>query len=148
MKKILKNKKICMTIVVVCVLILVAIIIGLVLNRDKSSVSNEEQDVIVHEADENTVEEIGEDGLFESDSEDGPVLSEDNMIDFNGSNTENGDSSTKDDADDDSNKNESDKAESDKDESSKDESGKDESGKDDSNKDDDAKDTGSWGAFY
>lgn len=147
MKKVLKNKKICIAVIVICMLILVGVIIGLALDNDadKADKENAGQDVIVYEADENTAEETDEDGLIESDSEDGPVLSEDNMIDFNGSDTESSDE--KDYEDSDKNTNSTDNTNNDKDSSNNDNTD-DDSNKDDSNKDDSNKDTGSWGAFY
>lgn len=80
-------KKKYMIAIVIGVLLLAGLILVLTLGKDKEKTGkdNAENDVIVHETDENTVEEKAEGGLKESDSEDGPVLDEDNMIDFNGS---------------------------------------------------------------
>ncbi len=61
-----------------------AVIVGAISSKDKRDNENIEKDVIVHEIDGETVEEKSKDGLVESDSEDGPVLKEENIIDFNG----------------------------------------------------------------
>lgn len=156
MEKILKQKKICIAVIIIFVLILAGVIIGLALNNDKDKVDkdNTKQDVIVHEADENTEEESDEDGLFESDSEDGPVLSEENIIDFNGSDAESSDE--KDSVDSDKNTDSTDDKNNDKDSSDDDASStagndKDNAGgdsMDDDKQEGDSKDTGAWGAFY
>ncbi len=141
MNKFLKNKKMCIAIFVVAVLVLAGIIIGVAIKSDKDSESNgrvgKEQDVIIYDTDENTVEEKTEEGLKESDSEDGPVLSNDNMINFDGSdandNQANGSNGS------DSNTgagNTGDDADEPKDENPKD------------NDEEDSKDTGSFGRFY
>lgn len=139
MKKMLKNKKLYITIIIICILILVGWIIGIIMNQGKetSGKNDSEQDVIVHETDENTVEEKAEEGLKESDSEDGPVLNEDNMIDFNGS-----------DAKSDNNESEGNDVDDSKTDDNEDtnaaEPSDDEQKEDDENSDD----TGSWGIFY
>lgn len=131
MNKLWKNKKICITILVICILILAGVIIGIALKGDKGETETGKggsgQEIIVHESDEDTVEEKAEGGLMESDSEDGPVLNADNMIDFNGSDASGdntGDDSAADNADDST----------------------DENPKEDD--EEDSEDTGSWGAFY
>ena len=76
--------------VVLIVLVLVGIIVGVSWrdnsDKDMADRENKEQDIIVYETDENTIEEKVENGLQASDSEDGPILDENSMIDFNGSN--------------------------------------------------------------
>ena len=83
--------------------------------------------VVVHESDEETIEEKAEDGLKESDSEDGPVLDEDNMIDFNGSETKDDHKTNSDDTDEPTHENLNDEEEE---------------------EDENSKDTGAWGTFY
>ncbi len=66
---------------VVGIMILLGIIIGVaVIGKD----NNTDPNYKVHEADDDTVEIESENGLQESESEDGPILEENNMIDFNG----------------------------------------------------------------
>lgn len=153
MNKLWKNKKICIALLVICVLVLAGVIIGIAMkgNKDKTETgkTGSGQDVIVHDTDEDTVEEKAEGGLTESDSEDGPVLNEDNMIDFNGSDAKTEDNQTGD------GKTESgaDENESGGNEDTGNESGdnngndsEDENPKEDD--EEDSEDTGSWGAFY
>lgn len=153
MNKLLKNKKMCIALLVICILILAGVIIGIALKGDKDETETGKtgtgQDVIVHDADEDTVEEKAEGGLTESDSEDGPVLNEDNMIDFNGSDAETEDNRT----DDDKAGNESGGNETSGNDNAGDGSGdntgndsEDENPKEDD--EEDSEDTGSWGAFY
>ncbi len=92
MKKVLNNKKIGSVIIILSVLILLGIIVGVLFRGNENQISNNdsnrnnlEQDIIVHESDENTVEKQDEDGLSSSVSEDGPVLNDEQIIDFNGS---------------------------------------------------------------
>ena len=141
MNKIMKNKKLCVAILIICILILVGVIIAVAVRGDKDDTEigkgSSKQEVIVHESDKDTVEEKAEGGLTESDSEDGPVLDEDKMIDFNGS-----DAKTEDDktdsasSDSDDNAGEDNNADDSTDENPKEE------------EDEESKDTGSWGAFY
>lgn len=139
MREIWKNKKVRIGILGICILILIGLIIGIVLNGDKDKIGtgkeNSGQDIIVHEADKDTVEEKAEDGLKESDSEDGPILNEDNMIDFNGS-----------DASDSSEDEESSDEDSSEDEESNDEDSSEDDKKEEG--EDGETDTGSWGIFY
>lgn len=69
---------------VICLLVLIGIIIGIVVTNNQKEDGNKKSDYTVHETGDDTVEEESENSLNESDSEDGPVLDEDNMIDFNG----------------------------------------------------------------
>ena len=147
MKKMLKNKKLYITIIIICILILVGWIIGIVMNQGKepSGKNDSEQDVIVHETDENTVEEKAEAGLKESDSEDGPVLNEDNMIDFNGSDAKSdNDESEKNDVDDSKTDDKQGNDSEDNEDTNATKPSDDEQKEDDENSDD----TGSWGIFY
>lgn len=137
MKEIWKNKKIRIGILVLCILILIGVIIGIALNGDRNETGKEDdgQDVIVYEADKNTVEKKDEGGLTESDSEDGPVLNEDNMIDFNGS-----DAKTED--------NETDDGKTDKGSVGNKNNNNENSSDDDSTEGENSGDTGTWGTFY
>lgn len=163
--KFLENKKIRIAIIIIIVLILAGVVIGIALNGDKNKADKGDagQDIIVHEKEDNTKEESDEAGLIESDSEDGPILKEENIIDYSGGEKQEGSETAEDSNKDESNKNDSDKGDSNKedldkdesnqddsnkDESNKEESDKDNSNKDDTSKDEGTKDTGSWGAFY
>lgn len=176
MNKLWKNKKVCIALLVICVLILAGVIIGIAVkgNKDETETgkTGSGQDVIVHDTDEDTVEEKAEGGLTESDSEDGPVLNEDNMIDFNGSDAKTEDNQTGDGkADGGADENESGGNEVTGNESGDNESAGNnntgnESGDNDGNygeednaddssdenpkedDEEDSEDTGSWGAFY
>ena len=155
MIKFLENKKVRIVLIAIIVLVLAGVVLGIALNGGKEKIDKGDagQDVIVHEKEENTKEEVGETGLIESDSEDGPSLKEENIIDYSGSEKQGSSKNAEDSGKDDSNKNDSDRDDSNKEdlgegESNKDESDKDDSNKDDTSKDEDAKDTGSWGAFY
>lgn len=122
MSKLLKNKKVCISMLVFIVLVMVGgIIVAAIKGRE-----DKEQDTIVYDTDKDTVEEKVKEGLEESDSQDGPAFDENNMIDFDGSDsTVNGNKGTV-------GTSVLDPAE--------------ETPKGD--KDDDIKDTGSWGTFY
>lgn len=140
MNKLWKNKKIRIALLVICVLILAGVIIGIAVkgNKDETETgkAGSGQDVIVHDTDEDTVEEKAEGGLTESDSEDGPVLNEDNMIDFNGSDAKDdnkADNGGKTDSEGSGNENAGNDSE-------------DENPKEDD--EEDSEDTGSWGAIY
>lgn len=126
---------------IIGVLLLAGVILVLSLGKDKGKTGKEnvEDDVIVHETDENTVEEKAEEGLKESDSEDGPVLDEDKMIDFNGS----------DDQPEDGNKpveNQGNSSNTDSNPSDGDDTGEEPS--EGEEEEEDSKDTGAWGTFY
>lgn len=122
MNKILKDKKTCIFLFSAVILVLSGIIIMVAVKGRK----DKEQDTIVYDTDKDTVEEKVKDGLKESDSQDGPALDENNMIDFDGNDsTVNGNKGTV-------GTSVLDPAE--------------ETPKGD--KDDDIKDTGSWGTFY
>lgn len=140
MNKLWKNKKVCIALLVICVLVLAGVIIGIAMKGDKDDVETGKtdlgQEIIVHESDENTVEEKAEDGLTESDSEDGPVLDENNMIDFNGSDVKAEESET-DIAFDNSDGN-----------AGKDHTTDDSTDEYPKEEDGESKDTGSWGALY
>ena len=155
MMKFLENKNVRMAIIIIVVLILAGVVIGIALNgdKDKADKGDTGQNVIVHEKEDDTREESDEAGLIESDSEDGPMLKDEDIIDYSGGNGENSTPNSKEEADDASSKdnsdeNNSDKDNSDKDNSDKDNSDKNDSDKDESDKDEGTKDTGSWGAFY
>lgn len=163
MNKLLKNKKICVVILAICVLVLAGVIIGIALTGDKGETETGKtgsgQDVIVHDTDEDTVEEKAEGGLTESDSEDGPVLNEDNMIDFNGSDAKTEDNQTGDGkaesgaGENESGGNEATGNESGDSESAGNDSEEDNAGDstDENPKEDDeedSEDTGAWGTFY
>lgn len=77
-------KKKHISVLVVGIIILVGILIGVISITSKDD--NVDKDYKVHDTDENTVEIESEKGLKESDSEDGPTLEENNIIDFNGGN--------------------------------------------------------------
>ena len=140
----LENKKVRIALIAIVVLILAGVVLSIALNGDRDTTDKEPagQDVIVHEKEENAKEEIGEGGLIESDSEDGPVLKEENIIDYSG------DDGEKDSIKDDSGKDDFEQEDSDKDASNKEHSNDDNSDKGDPDKDEDTQDTGSWGAFY
>lgn len=122
MSKLLKNKKVCISMLVFIVLVMVGVIIVAAIKGRE----DKEQDTIVYDTDKDTVEEKVKEGLEESDSQDGPAFDENNMIDFDGSDsTVNGNKGTV-------GTSVLDPAE--------------ETPKGD--KDDDIKDTGSWGTFY
>lgn len=123
----------------VLMLICIGIIVGVISGNDKDSEDNTTPKATVYDIDENTVEEEAEDGLSKSDSEEGPILEEEDIIDFQ---TENGETKSEsaeqknekvDDAqtsqDNDAAKDDNDAAEDDKQEEA-------------------SKDTGSWGIFY
>lgn len=121
---------------IVALAIGLVVLLGLVISiRVINGKKDRNSDYIVHEKDEDTVEIETENGLNQSESEDGPVLDEDDMIDFNGGNF---DSSEK----------------SDKNETIHKEDGKTDvtPDKDDDNEDDaeepETPDTGVWGTFY
>lgn len=141
MNKLFKNKKVCITILVICILILLGVIIAVTIKGDKDNTESEKgglkQEVIVHESDKDTVEEKAAGGLTESDSEDGPVLDEDKMIDFNGSDAKAEDSETDRASGDSGNTGNGAGNESDDNNSNAKE-----------DEDEESKDTGSWGAFY
>ena len=139
-------------IVTLCILVTIAVIFGISLKRDEDVSDNNQpgQDITIYETDEDTVEKEAEGGLKESDSEDGPVLNEENMIDFNGG-----------DVGDDSNPSDE-TTNSDDNGSGTEKNAEDNTGEGNGNKDneeespeedkeeeeDDSGDTGSWGAFY
>ena len=76
----------------VSLVILLGVVIGvMVINGPKDRNS----DYIIHEKDDDAVEIETENGLKQSESEDGPVLDEDNMIDFNSGNFNNSEESDK-----------------------------------------------------
>ncbi len=135
MIKFLKNKKVKIMLIAIIVLILAGVVLVIALNggKDKTDKGDAGQDVIVHEKEENAKEEVGETGLIESDSEDGPSLKEENIVDYSGGEKQESSKNAEDSNKDDSNKNDS---------------GKGDSNKDDTSKDEGTKDTGSWGAFY
>lgn len=149
-------KKRYIVISVICLLLLcVALTVGMIMNKDTDSDGDVFENVIVHDTNKDTVEEESEDGLKESDSEDGPVLNEETIIDFNG-NDEKKDSDKK-------NESTSEKQEDSEDDDSdnlKDEEGTENNTVDDNKadieddttednkKEEDSKDTGSWGVFY
>lgn len=163
MRKILQNKKVRIALIAIIVPVLAGVVLGIALNGDKDKTDRDsaEQDLIVHEKDENTIEETVEDGLIESDSKDGPVLNEENIIDFNGSDAGNTNEKNVEDRDKNTEafNNKNNDGEKDSDISGTTENGK-EDVNDDSNKDESdsdknnsvesegAKDTGSWGVFY
>lgn len=140
MKKVLNNKKKCIILISLSVLILLVIIMWVLSRENKNQINNNnsnkdniEQDIIVHESDENLKEKQDEDGLAPSDSKDGPVLKDEQMINFNDSEGDNKLTEDKDIID---------KADN-KDENNSD------SNEDDNNQDDeDEKDTGRFGIFY
>lgn len=67
---------------VVGIIILLGIVIGIVIVSREND--DADKDYKVHETNDDTVEKESENGLKESDSEDGPVSNEDIVIDFNG----------------------------------------------------------------
>lgn len=150
MNKLFANKKICIAILVFVILIFAGVIVGVVLrgNQDKDMAGKEDkdQDVIVFETDENTVEKESESGLKKSDSEDGPVLDKNSMIDFNGSDATSNDTNTEQNDASNGNVNNTD----DSNNSNHTEDNADEP-KDENQNDDDqtnSKETGTWGVFY
>lgn len=116
---------------IIAVLVLTGLVLVLTLGKDgeKENGDNSGKDITVHESDKNTVEEKAEGGLKESDSEDGPVLDDDTMIDFNGGDAQTGGSTTSDD-------------------NQKDDNKPSDSKPGDEGDDEDTKDTGTWGGFY
>ena len=136
--------------IIIGVLLLMGLILVMTLGNDKvkTNKDNTENDVIVHESDDDTVEEKAEGGLKESDSEDGPVLDEDTMIDFNGGDNQDEGNDTSDDNQGDNSK-PTDKPSDDKpSDSTENGDGGDNEGEEPSEDDEDSKDTGAWGAFY
>ncbi len=141
--------------IIIGVLLLVGLILVFTLGKDngKTDKDNTGNDVIVHESDDNTVEEKAEGGLKESDSEDGPVLDEDTMIDFNGGDTQDGDNDTSDDDQGDNSK-PADKPSDDKpsggagNDSDEEGDSTTEEPSEGEEEDEDSKDTGAWGIFY
>ena len=71
--------------------ILLGVVVGISVVNKKNEKADKDYEYIVHETDKDTVEEETENGLNASDSEDGPVLDQDNMIDYNGGDSNSGD---------------------------------------------------------
>lgn len=137
--------------IIIGVLLLVGLILVLTLGNDegKTDKENTENDVIVHESDENTVEEKAEDGLKESDSEDGPVLNEETMIDFNGGDSQSESSDTTDGNQVDDNKpNDEPSDDNPSDSTENDNTTEDPSEDDGEEEDPEVPETGAWGTFY
>lgn len=134
--------------IIIGVLLLVGLILVFTLGKDngKTNKDNTDNDVIVHESDDNTVEEKAEGGLKESDSEDGPVLDEDTMIDFNGGDNQGEGSDTSGGNQGDSSK-PNDKP-SDSTENGDDGNNEGEDPSEGGEEEEDSKDTGAWGTFY
>ena len=134
--------------IIIGVLLLVGLILVLTLGKDKGKTGKEnaENDVIVHETDENTVEEKAEDGLIESDSEDGPVLDEDKMIDFNGSDEQPEDGNKPVENQGDGSNTDSNPSDGSNDNGDGDDTGEEPS--EGEEEEEDSKDTGVWGIFY
>lgn len=144
-----------MIILVICFFVLLAVVIGVVaINGQKDNTDNG-TDYIVHETDEDSVEEKSENGLKESDSEDGPVLNKDNMIDFNGDKShsdktdKNGkaDNTNNTDSVEDTDKVNGDNQDSEN-KSETEEPSNDESNESEEPEDSKVPDTGAWGIFY
>ena len=74
--------------VAISLVVLIGVIVGIILANSNKDKSKKNPDYTVHESDKNTIEEESENGMTESDSEDGPVLDENAMIDFNGGDKE------------------------------------------------------------
>lgn len=90
MREALKSRRAQIALFIICILIIVCGILFIPsgeksIQEGSNKKNDSEQEVIVHNADENTVEEKAESGLTVSESEDGPSLDKENMIDFNGS---------------------------------------------------------------
>lgn len=133
--------------IIIGVLLLVGLILVFTLGKDngKTNKDNTDNDVIVYESDDNTVEEKAEGGLKESDSEDGPVLDEDTMIDFNGGENQGEDSDTSGDNQGDNSKPTVKPSDSTENGDSENNEGEEPS---EGEEEEDSKDTGSWGVFY
>lgn len=139
--------------IIIGVILLLGLILVLTLGKDKGKPDkdNAGNDVIVHESDDDTVEEKAEGGLKESDSEDGPVLDEDTMIDFNGGdNKDEGNDTSSGNQGDNSKPNDkpSDDKPSDSTENGDGGNNEGEEPSEGEEEEEDSKDTGAWGAFY
>ena len=86
----MKQKHIIVSIIAVLLLIGLVLVWTLGKGTEKENEDNAGKDITIHQSDKNTVEEKAEGGLQESDSEDGPILDEDTMIDFNGGDAQTG----------------------------------------------------------
>lgn len=129
--------------------VLLGLVIGIMVingQKDKNS------DYTVHEKDDDTVEIESENGLNQSESEDGPVLDEDNMIDFNGSDADSSDRSDKNDTTDktDTTDKEDDKTDAtpDKDGGNEDDTEEPSEGDLENPDEPEVPETGAWGSFY
>lgn len=83
-----KKYVVALTIMAVILFCVVISIIGVNKKKEKA---DKDYEYTVHESDKDTIEEETENGLNESDSDDGPFLDEDNMIDYNGGDSNSGD---------------------------------------------------------
>ena len=83
-------KKKCIIALTIIAVILFSVVISIIAVNKKKEKTDQDYEYTVHESDKDTIEEETEDGLNISDSEDGPVLDEDNMIDFNGGDSNSG----------------------------------------------------------
>ncbi len=86
----MKQKYIIVSIIAVLLLIGLVLVLTLGKGTEKENEDNAGKDITIHQSDKNTVEEKAEGGLQESDSEDGPILDDDTMIDFNGGDAQTG----------------------------------------------------------
>ncbi|MBQ2986761.1 MAG: hypothetical protein IJE23_04690 [Tyzzerella sp.] len=140
----MKKKKI---LAIIAILVLFGLVLALILGKGngKENRDNVGKDVIVHESNENTLEEDAEDGLKESDSEDGPILDEETMIDFNGDTPNNKQENTTKPSDNNLNDIELNSGREDDGVGENDNTTEEPSGDGD---EENFKDTGAWGVFY
>ena len=149
-------KKRYIVISVICLLLLcVALTVGMIMNKDTDSDGDVFENVIVHDTNKDTVEEESEDGLKESDWEDGPVLKEDSIIDFNGNDDKKDDDKKQEDNFEHKEGNQSndndvkDNVNNQGDDATNDnQTDNNDDATDNDNKEDDSKETGTWGIFY